>query len=77
MGSFFAVKRMRRWSLVTGIATLALSASSSLFADFTRLGQLQEKGFSISAEARLLDADTGSNALLGSINPDRQLSPPL
>ncbi|MDN6321136.1 MAG: D-alanyl-D-alanine carboxypeptidase/D-alanyl-D-alanine endopeptidase [Halomonas sp.] len=75
MGSFFAVKRMRRWSLVTGIATLALSASSSLFADFTRLGQLQEKGFSISAEARLLDADTGSNALLGSINPDRQLSP--
>ncbi|MDQ7730834.1 D-alanyl-D-alanine carboxypeptidase/D-alanyl-D-alanine-endopeptidase [Halomonas sp. SpR8] len=67
--------RIRRWSLVAGVATLALSASSSLWADFTRLGQLQDKGFSISAEARLLGADTGSSALLGSINPDRQLSP--
>ncbi|MGP9765044.1 D-alanyl-D-alanine carboxypeptidase/D-alanyl-D-alanine endopeptidase [Halomonas sp. AOP13-D3-9] len=71
----FARKRMRRWSLVTGVATLALCASTSLLADFNRLGQLQNKGFSISAEARLLDADSGANALLGSITPDRQLSP--
>ncbi|MBT2773834.1 D-alanyl-D-alanine carboxypeptidase/D-alanyl-D-alanine-endopeptidase [Halomonas sp. ISL-60] len=71
----FASNRMRRWSLVTGFATLALCASSSLFADFSRLGQLQNKGFSISAEARLLDANAGANALLGSITPDRQLSP--
>ncbi len=75
MGSFFAVKRMRRWSLLSAIATLSLCASASLFADFNRLSQLQNKGFSISAEARLLDADAGANALLGSINPDRQLSP--
>lgn len=75
MGCFFAVKRMQRWSLVTGVATLALCASTSLFADFNRLGQLQSKGFSISAEARLLDVDAGANALLGSITPDRQLSP--
>ena len=40
MGCFFAVKRMQRWSLVTGVATLALCASTSLFADFNRLGQL-------------------------------------
>ncbi|MEH6641546.1 D-alanyl-D-alanine carboxypeptidase/D-alanyl-D-alanine-endopeptidase [Vreelandella glaciei] len=75
MGSFFTVKRLRRWSLVFGIASLALCASASLFADFNRLSQLQNKGFSISAEARLLGADTGANALLGSINPERQLSP--
>ncbi|EHA16057.1 D-alanyl-D-alanine carboxypeptidase/D-alanyl-D-alanine-endopeptidase [Halomonas sp. HAL1] len=75
MGSFFTVKRLRRWSLVSGVASLALCASASLFADFSRLSQLQNKGFSISAEARLLDADTGANALLGSINPERQLSP--
>ncbi|HSP30595.1 MAG TPA: D-alanyl-D-alanine carboxypeptidase/D-alanyl-D-alanine-endopeptidase [Halomonas sp.] len=71
----FASARLRRWSLVAGIATVALCASSSLLADFNRLGQLQDKGFSISAEARLLDAGTGANALLGSLNPDRQLSP--
>ena len=56
MGSFFTVKRLRRWSLVFGIASLALCTSASLFADFNRLSQLQNKGFSISAEARLLDA---------------------
>jgi D-alanyl-D-alanine carboxypeptidase/D-alanyl-D-alanine-endopeptidase (penicillin-binding protein 4) len=73
--SFFAPGRLRRWSLVAGFAAAALCASSSLFADFSRLGQLQEQGFSISAEARLLDAGSGANALLGSLNPDRQLSP--
>lgn len=66
---------LRRWSLVAGFATATLCASSSLFADFSRLSQLQEKGFAISAEARLLNADSGGNALLGSLNPDRQLSP--
>ncbi len=75
MGSFFAVKRMRRWSLLSAIATLSLCASASLFADFSRLSQLQSKGFSISAEARLLAADSSANALLGSLNPERQLSP--
>nr|WP_290696632.1 D-alanyl-D-alanine carboxypeptidase/D-alanyl-D-alanine-endopeptidase [Halomonas sp. UBA3074] len=75
MGSLFAMKRLQRWSLVAGVASLALCASTSLWADFNRLSQLQNKGFSISAEARLLDADTGANALLGSINPERQLSP--
>ncbi len=75
MGCFFASKRRQRWSLVAGVATLALCVSASTFADFNRLGQLQNKGFSISAEARLLDADAGPNALLGSISPDRQLSP--
>ena len=74
MGCFFASKRRQRWSLVAGVATLALCVSASAFADFDRLGQLQNKGFSISAEARLLDADVGSN-VLGSISPDRQLSP--
>lgn len=75
MGSMLTSDRVRRWSLVAGFATAALCASSSLFADFNRLGQLQDKGFSISAEARLLDADSGSNPLLGSLNPERQLSP--
>lgn len=65
----------RRWrrALVASVASAALCASSAVFADFSRLGQLQNKGFSISAEARLLDTD--SNALLGSLNPERQLSP--
>ncbi|MDQ7733512.1 D-alanyl-D-alanine carboxypeptidase/D-alanyl-D-alanine-endopeptidase [Halomonas sp. SpR1] len=75
MGCFFASKRLQRWSLVASVATLALCVSASALADFNRLGQLQNKGFSISAEARLLDADSGPNALLGSISPDRQLSP--
>lgn len=75
MGSFFAPKRLRRWSRVSGVATLALCASTSLFADFSRLSQLQGKGFSISAEARLLEADADTNTLLGSLNPERQLSP--
>jgi len=73
MGCFFASKRLQRWSLMAGVATLALCASASALADFNRLGQLQNKGFAISAEARLLDA--GANVLLGSITPDRQLSP--
>lgn len=73
--SLLASGRVRRRALVAGLATAALCASSSLFADFTRLSQLQDKGFSISAEARLLDADTNTNAMLGSLNPDRQLSP--
>ncbi|RUR35025.1 D-alanyl-D-alanine carboxypeptidase/D-alanyl-D-alanine-endopeptidase [Vreelandella andesensis] len=61
--------------LITTVTSAALCVSPALYADFSRLGQLESKGFSISAEARLLDADSGSNALLGSLNPERQLSP--
>lgn len=67
--------RLLHHAVVAGVATAALCASSVLLADFSRLSQLQDKGFSISAEARLLDADTGSNPMLGSLNPERQLSP--
>jgi len=67
--------RWLRNGVVAGLTTAALCASSALWADFTRLSQLEAKGFSISAEARLLDADSGSNPLLGSLNPERQLSP--
>ena len=67
--------RWLRNGIVAGVTTAALCASSVLWADFTRLSQLEAKGFSVSAEARLLDADSGSNPLLGSLNPERQLSP--
>lgn len=60
---------------MASVATATFGVSTALFADFSRLSQLQNKGFSVSAEARLLDADTGSNALLGSLNSERQLSP--
>ena len=63
--------RWLRGSVVAGVATAALCASSMLWADFTRLSQLEAKGFSVSAEARLLDADSGSNPLLGRLNPER------
>ena len=68
---------LRRWhrALMTSVVGAAMCASPALYADFSQLGQLESKGFSISAEARLLDADTGSNTLLGSLNPERQLSP--
>ncbi|WP_244511297.1 D-alanyl-D-alanine carboxypeptidase/D-alanyl-D-alanine endopeptidase [Vreelandella arcis] len=49
-------------------------ASGSLWADFSRVGELQSKGFAISAEARLLNVDAGA-APLASIEPTRQLSP--
>lgn len=64
-----------RGMIVASVATATFGVSTALFADFSRLGQLQNKGFSISAEARLLDVDTGSDTLLGSLNPERQLSP--
>ncbi|WP_409335770.1 D-alanyl-D-alanine carboxypeptidase/D-alanyl-D-alanine-endopeptidase [Halomonas sp. PAMB 3232] len=58
---------------LAGAALAALVFSQPLWADFTRLGQLESKGFSISAEARLLGPDTPQ--VLGRINPERQLSP--
>ncbi|WP_447555268.1 D-alanyl-D-alanine carboxypeptidase/D-alanyl-D-alanine endopeptidase [Vreelandella sp. EE22] len=63
----------RRWRLAAGVAVTALWVSQPLWADFSRLGQLQNTGFSISAEARLLGPDT--QRVLGSLNPERQLSP--
>ncbi len=56
-----------------GVAAAALLFSQPLLADFSRLGELREQGFSISAEARLLGPD--ADRVLGSIDPDRQLSP--
>lgn len=75
MGSLCMSGLKWRRALVAGVASLALCASTSLMADFNRLSQLENKGFSISAEARLLDADSGAPTLLGSVNPERQLSP--
>ncbi|MDN7133847.1 D-alanyl-D-alanine carboxypeptidase/D-alanyl-D-alanine-endopeptidase [Halomonas sp. MC140] len=72
---FNLAARLQRGISVVSITTAALLASSPLLADFNRLGQLADKGFSISAEARLLDADSNVNALLGSLNPERQMSP--
>lgn len=51
---------------------MTVMASPIALADFSRLGQLQQKGFVISAEARLLD---GSRATLGSINAKELRSP--
>lgn len=65
--------RLLRNVVVASVAAAVLCASPALLADFSRLSQLQDKGFSISAEARLLD--TSSNAVLGSLNPEHQLSP--
>lgn len=67
--------RWLRGSVVAGIASAALCASTSLWADFTRLSQLEAKGFSVSAEARLLEGGSPGDLLLGSLNPERQLSP--
>jgi len=67
--------RWLRASVVAGVASAALCASTSLWADFTRLSQLEAKGFSVSAEARLLEGGSPGDLLLGSLNPERQLSP--
>ncbi|PRY66866.1 D-alanyl-D-alanine carboxypeptidase/D-alanyl-D-alanine-endopeptidase (penicillin-binding protein 4) [Vreelandella songnenensis] len=73
--TYFSTAAARQWraSFLVGVAAAALSVSASAWADFTRLGQLQEKGFSISAEARLLD--TSAPVTLGSLNPERQMAP--
>lgn len=60
---------MLRWLVLSGGLLLSLSAWGAGFAE---LGKLAERGFLISAEARLLD-DTGTR--LGAIEPERQLSP--
>ncbi len=73
--TYFFKATMRKWrvTMTAGVAAASLLASPALFADFSRLGQLQDKGFAISAEARLLDTDAPE--LLGSINPERQMAP--
>ncbi|WP_346796287.1 D-alanyl-D-alanine carboxypeptidase/D-alanyl-D-alanine-endopeptidase [Halomonas sp. Bachu 37] len=62
-------KRLCGW---LGVA--ALLFSGSVQADFARLSQLGDKGFLISAEARLLGSG-GPELTLGAIEPNRQLSP--
>ncbi|MCA1770828.1 MAG: D-alanyl-D-alanine carboxypeptidase/D-alanyl-D-alanine-endopeptidase [Halomonas sp.] len=51
--------------------TLCLLSLSVQASGFAQLGRLADKGFLISAEARLIDGDE----MLGSIEPERQLSP--
>lgn len=70
---FRAVARPWRRVWLAGAAAASLMASPMLLADFSHLSQLQEKGFSISAEARLLNSQTP--ALLGSLDPERQMAP--
>lgn len=70
---FKAAARQWRCSLIASVTAATLAISSSALADFSRLSQLQDKGFAISAEARLLD--TNMPVLLGSINPERQMAP--
>ncbi|GAA3907394.1 D-alanyl-D-alanine carboxypeptidase/D-alanyl-D-alanine-endopeptidase [Halomonas cibimaris] len=60
-----------RLLLLAGAFVLACSAGVAR-ADFTRLSALADDGFAISAEARLLD---GAEETLGSITPDRALTP--
>lgn len=65
-------KKRRGWQTAIGVVSLLVSCP--LWADFSRLAQLQDKGFALSAEARLLGGDA-SAAPLASIEPNRQLSP--
>lgn len=65
-----------RW-LALALASAMVAGSTLLIspvalADFSRLAQLQQKGFAISAEARLIDAP---KATLGSINSQELRSP--
>ncbi|XKH59789.1 D-alanyl-D-alanine carboxypeptidase/D-alanyl-D-alanine-endopeptidase [Halomonas sediminis] len=71
----WAAGRIYRCTLMAGGALAFLLVSHSLQADFSRLGQLSEKGFSISAEARLLGGGAVPGKMLGQIEPLRQLSP--
>ncbi|MDN6180339.1 MAG: D-alanyl-D-alanine carboxypeptidase/D-alanyl-D-alanine-endopeptidase [Halomonas subglaciescola] len=70
MRVFFAPRAVFLRTVVT--AALMLYAGSSAWADFAQLSQLQDDGFAISAEARLLDSP---QATLGTISPTRALSP--
>lgn len=54
------------------LAAAALISSPLALADFSRLAELQQKGFAISAEARLIDAP---KTTLGSINAQSLRSP--
>ncbi|NYS59876.1 D-alanyl-D-alanine carboxypeptidase/D-alanyl-D-alanine-endopeptidase [Halomonas salicampi] len=65
----------RRPRLIVGslvAAALALLSSPTVMADFSRLAELQDSGFAISAEARLLNAP---EVTLASINPNAERSP--
>lgn len=62
------------WGWRSAVGVLSLLISCPLWADFSRVGQLQEKGFAVSAEARLLNGDADA-APLASIEPMSQLSP--
>jgi len=62
----------RRAATTLVTAALTFYTGSAAWADFSRLSQLQDEGFAISAEARLLD---GAQETLGSISPRRALSP--
>ncbi|MYL22963.1 D-alanyl-D-alanine carboxypeptidase/D-alanyl-D-alanine-endopeptidase [Halomonas alkaliantarctica] len=63
--------RRPRW-MVASLAALTLLVSPAAMADFSRLAALQESGFAISAEARLLNSP---KATLASINPREMRSP--
>ncbi|KPQ20462.1 MULTISPECIES: D-alanyl-D-alanine carboxypeptidase/D-alanyl-D-alanine endopeptidase [unclassified Halomonas] len=64
----------RHWAWRSAVGIVSVLVSCPLWADFTRVGQLQSKGFAVSAEARLLN-DDANTAPLASIEPTRQLSP--
>src|SRR5690554_7185483 len=63
---------MRHPALKTAALLLACLLPLAVHASgFSQLGRLADKGFLISAEARLID----EGRVLGAIDPDRQLSP--
>lgn len=66
-----AIARLRRLALFCCLS-LPLAASG---AGFSELAEMTEKGFLISAEARLLGDGGRPDEVLGSIEPERQLSP--
>lgn len=63
--------RLARGLTQVGIAACLALTSASAWADFARLGALQNQGFAISAEARMLD----SGEVLASIDAERELTP--
>jgi len=66
---------MRRWlgrsSLFLGALSLSVFTIAAQAAGFEHVARLADKGFAISAQARLLD----SGEVLGAINPAQSLSP--
>ncbi|OLO08059.1 D-alanyl-D-alanine carboxypeptidase/D-alanyl-D-alanine-endopeptidase [Salinicola sp. MH3R3-1] len=66
---------MRRWlgrgSVFIGALSLSVASFVAQAAGFDHVGRLADKGFAVSAQARLLD----SGEVLGAINPAQSLSP--